>query len=133
MSESIVDVSHRFFEQLVRPILAEHFPAELAVAAMGVFGYGSEALRLDDEYSSDHHWGLRIDVLLPHDVFVARGAEMSARVSALLPHDFEGHSLREGHVAGAGLAPESLRDFLLRTIGIDHAPASHAEWLAIPE
>ena len=41
----------------------------------------------------------------------------------------QGHSLREAHVAGAGLAPESLRDFLLRTIGIDHAPETDIEWL----
>ncbi|MCB0043709.1 MAG: hypothetical protein KDE23_28675, partial [Caldilinea sp.] len=60
----------------MKPILAEHFPDELAVAAIGVFGHGSEALRMDDAYSSDHHWGLRIDALFPHDIFVARGAEM---------------------------------------------------------
>ncbi|MEZ4556139.1 MAG: DUF4037 domain-containing protein [Caldilineaceae bacterium] len=133
MPESIVDVSHRFFDDIVKPILAEHFPDELAVAAIGVFGHGSEALRMDDAYSSDHHWGLRIDALFPHDIFVARGAEMREQVSALLPPSYEGHSLRAAHVAGAGLAPESLQHFLVRTIGIDHAPRSYVEWLQIPE
>lgn len=133
MSESIVDSSHRFFEAVIKPILVEHFPAELAVAAIGVFGHGSEALGLDDEYSSDHHWGLRVDALFPHDVYLARGDAMRAVVAARLPSSFEGHSLREAHVAGSGLAPESLRDYLLRTIGIDHAPHSAAEWLQVPE
>ena len=36
-------------------------------------------------------------------------------------------------MAGSGLAPESLRDYLLRTIGIDHAPSQYLEWLSIPE
>ncbi len=133
MSESIIDVSHRFFNEIVEPILAEEFPDELAAGAFGVFGHGSEALRMDDAYSSDHHWGLRIDALFPDEVYRARGAEMREGVSARLPASFEGHSLRQAHVAGAGFAPESRRDFLLRTIGIDHAPATYAEWLQIPE
>ena len=133
MSESIVDVSRRFFVEVVEPILAESFPDELAAAAIGVFGHGSEALRLDDEYSSDHHWGLHVDALFPHEIYLARGAEIRAEVSSRLPPSFEGHSLRQAHIAGSGLAPESLRDFLVRTIGIDHAPQTNTEWLGIPE
>ena len=133
MPESIVDVSHRFYDQIVAPILVERFPDELAVAAIGVFGHGSEALRLDDELSSDHHWGLRIDALFPHEIYTAKAADMREVVESLLPPSFEGHSLREAHVAGAGLAPESLQGYLQRTIGIDHAPATNLEWLQIPE
>ena len=51
MSETIVDISRAFFHEVVHPILQQHFPAETARTAFGVFGYGSEALRLDDEYS----------------------------------------------------------------------------------
>ena len=133
MTESIVDISRRFFEQVVKPILAECFPEVLAHAAIGVVGYGSEVLRLDDAYSSDHHWGLRVDTLLPHELFVVHADEIKRVVGAGLPAEFEGHALRTGHVDGAGVAPESLRDFLLRTIGIDHAPRNHVEWLKLPE
>lgn len=133
MSESIIDISHSFFDEIVKPILAEHFPAELEQAAIGIFGYGSEVLRLDDELSSDHHWGLRIDALFPDAVFRARGEEIKRVVSANLPHSFKGHSLREAHVSGAGLAPESTTAYLTRMIGLDHPPHSYAEWLSIPE
>lgn len=133
MRESIVAISRDFFFSIVKPILDEHFPQELEQAAIGVFGHGSEALGLDDALSSDHHWGLRIDALFPAAVYQARSTEMMRVVAANLPESYRGHPLREAHVAGAGLAPESLEDFLLRTIGIDHAPQSHAEWLAIPE
>ena len=69
MPTSIIDISHDFFDEVVKPILQTHFPDELAQAAIGIFGYGSEALRLDDALSSDHHWGLRIDALFPDAIF----------------------------------------------------------------
>jgi hypothetical protein len=133
MSDSIIDVSREFFEEIVRPILQEHFPEETAVTAFGVFGYGSEALRLDDALSRDHHWGLRIDALMPADVFESRRQIIMETLGANLPDSYRGHSLREAHVAGAGLAPDNLTSFLQRTIGLDHAPASNREWLSIPE
>jgi len=133
MSKSIIEVSHQFFEQVVKPILEKHFPQETAQTAFGVFGYGSEALKLDDEYSRDHHWGLRIDALMPDDIFQNKRDEMMRVLGANLPPTFQGHSLREGHVAGAGLAPDSLEAFLIRTIGIDHAPETYQEWLNLPE
>ncbi|RME57922.1 MAG: DUF4037 domain-containing protein [Caldilineae bacterium] len=132
-SESIIDVSRRFFYEIVLPILQEHFPEETEQTAFGVFGYGSEALRLDDELSRDHHWGLRIDALMPEEVFQQKRQAILETVSAQLPPSYEGYSLREGHVAGAGLAPDSLTGFLTRTLGMDHPPATYAEWLSIPE
>jgi hypothetical protein len=133
MGESIINVSHDFFEEIVKPILLEHFPEETNVTAFGVFGYGSEALRLDDELSRDHHWGLRIDALMPEEVFERRRQAIMEKLSANLPDAYRGHSLRQAHLAGAGLAPDNLPAFLRRTIGIDHAPTTYEEWLRIPE
>ena len=56
-----------------------------------------------------------------------------ATLSANLPDSYHGQSLRAGHLAGAGLAPDNLQAFLTRTIGIDHAPRDPVEWLKIPE
>ncbi len=133
MTESIIDISRSFFQQIVLPILQEHFPAETAQTAFGVFGYGSEALGLDDKLSRDHHWGLRIDALMPEAVFQQKRDGMMRLLSSRLPHSYQGHSLREGHLAGAGFAPDSLPAFLTRTVGIDRAPVTAQEWLAIPE
>jgi len=133
MSDSIIDISRAFFVEVVHPILQEHFPVETAQTAFGLFGYGSEALRLDDEYSRDHHWGLRIDALMPSAIFEGKRHEIMATLSANLPESYQGQSLRAGHLAGAGLAPDNLQAFLTRTIGIDHAPRNAIEWLKIPE
>lgn len=132
MTTSIIDISRDFFDAIVKPILLEHFPEETSRTAFGIFGYGSEALRLDDEYSRDHHWGLRIDALMPDDVF-AKQAEMIKTLTANLPDSYEGHSLHAGHQQGAGFVPNSLNGFLKRTIGMERAPQTYTEWLHMPE
>src|SRR2546423_9309947 len=117
MSISIRQVSRRFFEQVVLPVLEREFPEETRQTAFGLVGYGSEAYGMDDEVSRDHHWGLRIDALMPEAVFRAHRQAIMSTLAAALPPSFEGFPLREGHVAGAGLAPDSLEGFLARTIG----------------
>lgn len=133
MSESIIDVSRDFFNEVVQPILEREFPTETAQTAFGVFGYGSEVLRLDDTYSTDHHWGLRINALVPEEIFKARNEAIQQTVSAHLPATWRGHSLREGLSGGRGLSLTSLEAYLTRTIGIDHPPRTDQEWLSIPE
>ena len=133
MTDSIIDISRDFFHEVVQPILLEHFPAETAQTAFGLFGYGSEALGMDDEYSRDHHWGVRIDALMPADVYESKRQQMLDTLAANLPSSYQGHSLQEGHLAGAGLSPDSLQGFLLRTVGLDKPPETNEEWLSIPE
>lgn len=133
MSESIIDISRAFFSEVVRPILEREFPVETAQTAFGVFGYGSEVLRLDDDYSRDHHWGLRINALMPEALFQARGEALMRALSAHLPAEYRGHSLREGYTRWSGLELGSLEAYLGRTIGLTRAPETHAEWLSMPE
>jgi hypothetical protein len=119
MSESITDVSCQFFREVVLPILEREFPEVVAETAFGLFGYGSEAYGKDDTYSRDHHWGLRIDALMPEEIFRTKRDTLLDTVRARLPSTFRGVSLRAGHLAAAGLAPDSLPAFLFRTLGPD--------------
>ncbi len=133
MALSIIDISREFFGEIVRPILEREFPEETALTAFGLFGYGSEALGMDDELSRDHHWGVRIDGLVPDTIPQIRREQIQQTVRARLPASFRGHSLREGHLAGAGLTLDDLQAFLRRTIGIEHVPETDVEWLQVPE
>ena len=133
MSKTIIDVSREFFFEIVKPILERDFRAEMAQTAFGVFGYGSEVLKLDDEYSSDHHWGLRINALLPDYLMPIRKDLMLQAVAQNLPDSFQGHSRREGYTGIASLEIDSLEGFLKRTVGMDYPPETYEEWLHVPE
>ena len=132
---SIIDESHAFWDEVVLPLLAAHFPVETAQMAAGVFGYGSEVLRLDDEYSTDHHFGLRVNVLLPEGVDgLARGAAIEdALADGIAVGPWRGRELREGYTRTKGVALGSLEHHLRSTIGLDAPPNSHSQWLASPK
>jgi hypothetical protein len=130
---SIIDESHDFWTEIVLPLLAAHYPAETARMAAGFYGYGSEVLRLDDEYSTDHHFGLRVNILLPQPLMDAKGAQIEDTLATLLPHHWRGRTLREGYTPTRGVALASLDHHLLSTIGLDHPPQTLTEWLQIPE
>ena len=129
---SILDISREFFNQEVLPVLKAEFPEETARITFGLFGHGSEALKMDDQYSADHHFGLRIDALMPDDIFNRR-EEIMQVVGEKMPSSFKGYELGESTRAGAGIAPDNLKLFLQRTIGIDHPPETNEEWLNLPE
>lgn len=133
MPESIIDISRDFFHEVLRPILERHFPAALAQTAFGVFGYGSEVLRLDDEYSADHHWGIRINALMPEALFKEQSADILRVVERELPTTYRGHNLREGLSGGKGLSLTSLEGYLRRTVGLTKPPETYREWLSVPE
>jgi hypothetical protein len=133
MSQGIVAVSRELFQEVVLPALARALPAETAQAAFGLFGYGSEAYGLDDDLSRDHHWGLRIDGLLPEASVGEAGQAMRRVAGEAMPAQFRGYSLREGHLKGAGLSLDSLDRFLARTIGRPRMPETAVEWLQVPE
>jgi hypothetical protein len=76
---------------------------------------------------------VRIDGLLPGSVTAEQQQEIMATVSANLPESYRGHSLYAAHLAGAGLALDTLPHFLQRTIGLTRAPETNLEWLRIPE
>jgi Domain of unknown function (DUF4037) len=130
---SIIDDSHDFWDEVVRPLLQTHFPDETAQMAAGFFGYGSEVLRLDDEYSTDHHFGLRVNILLPQALMAAKGAAIEDGLAAHLPQHWRGHGLREGYTRTKGVALASLDHHLQSTIGLTHPPQTLTEWLSIPE
>ena len=134
MKKTIIDISKDFFNEVVLPILNEKFRYETSVTAFGAFGLGSEVLGIDDEFSRDHHFGLRINALMPHDIFLNKSKLISETVTNNLPKTYKGESLAATiSSTGTALALDSYEEYLKRTIGIDHFPNSDKEWLSIPE
>jgi hypothetical protein len=130
---SIISQSRDFFQEIVLPLVQRRFPVETDEMAAGFFGFGSEVLQLDDQYSTDHHFGLRVNALLPQSVLDRCGREIEDTLATELPQTWRGRELREGYTRTKGVALASLENHLLSTIGIARPPETLTEWLAIPE
>ena len=125
---TIIAESRAFWEEVVRPAVAG-FPLDRM--AVGFFGYGSDVLGLDDQYSTDHHFGLRVNILLPQALMDQ--VPMIEAALAGLPATWRGRDLGVMYSRTRGVTVASLEHHLMSTIGLDHPPQTLAEWLAIPE
>lgn len=85
-----LELSRRFFDEAVRPLLDAAFPG-LRYAA-GLLGSGSEVLGFDTEMSRDHDWGPRVDLFLEEDGFDDARAGIDAVLRERLPRSFRGYS-----------------------------------------
>lgn len=139
---SAIELGRDFFREVVKPTIERICPDVLDQAACGRMGLGSECLGLDDTISRDHHWGPRVDLLLSEfvcdnqdDCMFCNPGQYCVinRITDELPEAYRGFPLEAGHVGGKGLSPESLKDFLQRSIGRQSAPETLQDWLDIPE
>ncbi|WP_168277434.1 DUF4037 domain-containing protein [Rhizobium leguminosarum] len=81
-------LSQRFYENLVEPILNEHFP-DLSYTACRI-GLGSEVLGYDTEISADHDYGPCLQVILAEERFPAAAVQIMDVLDSVLPATFEG-------------------------------------------
>jgi hypothetical protein len=83
-----LDLSRRFFQEVVRPLLSSAFPTVRYAAAL--LGPGSEVLGFDTEMSVDHDWGPRLFVFLA-EADAERGEAIGNLLSQRLPQTFAGY------------------------------------------
>ena len=79
-----------FYREAVRPILDDAFPGLTHSAAL--IGSGSEVLGFDDEMSTDHHWGPRVQLFLDEDDHLLAADAIHDTLAARLPYTFRGYS-----------------------------------------
>lgn len=104
-----IELSRRFYAEIVEPWLAEVAPALPHAAAL--IGYGSELLGLDDETSRDHNWGPRVHVILTKDRFDTHARRLVAEFAAVVPDSFLGEPIGwRGRPHPAANGPEAAGD-----------------------
>jgi hypothetical protein len=86
-----IELSRRFYEDLVRPWLAGAFPGLRHAAAL--IGYGSELLGFDDEMSQDHNWGPRLHLYVTEADFAAHAEAIVATFVDVMPPAFLGQPI----------------------------------------
>jgi hypothetical protein len=117
VSPTGTELSRSYFEQVVRPLVAERWPSLPYAAAR--LGSGSEALGLDDTMSRDHDWGLRLNLLVPTDAV----ADVDAHLVEHLPDSFAGCPTRFATtwdpVVRHRVQVETARELAVSRLGVD--------------
>ncbi len=143
-----LELSKRFYQEAVFPILNEHFP-NLPYAAARV-GHGSEVLGFDTPMSTDHNWGPSLQIFL-RDQDAALAPQITEVLSHNLPYVFYGyatHFINSTLEPGKGTVHQeiksegpinhmvytgTLRAFIQDDLAYDlDDPLTPADWLTFP-
>ena len=136
-----VELSRRFYAEIVAPWLGREFPQLRHAAAL--IGSGSEVLGFDDEMSRDHDFGVRVQLYLTEDDFQAVGEALIRRFAPSAPQSFLGTpsggpvTWRKAAVLGDerhGLEIWTPKRALRYWLAIDaDAPLTGRAWLGLAE
>ena len=138
-----LELSRGLYVEAVRPILERRFPGLEHAAAL--LGSGSEVLGFDDETSTDHHWGPRLQLFVRD---LAPANQIYDALANELPVEFAGYPTNFGppqedgsrhlvRVEGGPVAHrvdvETVGGFMLEQLGFDPlARLETADWLVTP-
>lgn len=123
-----LDLSRRYYCEVVSDLVAD------VAHAASLIGEGSEVLGFDTQRSTDHAWGLRLQVF----VAAERVDEIRTRLDGALPETFAGWPVRYYRWQAAAIAHHvevsSLRDWLIDWLKFDPRDGmTTARWLATPQ
>ena len=142
------ELSRRFYNESVKQILAEHYPA--LVYSAGLWGYGSEVLGFDTPMSRDHDWGPRLQIFLSEEDRSLQ-QQIWDTLAQTLPKTFYGYSthfgppneedkgtrhmsLKEDGPVDHRVQIMTLEDYLTDYLPVNVLEAiSPADWLIIPQ
>ncbi len=128
-----LELSRRFWEELLRPALEEQRPELLHRIAAGLCGGGSDCLGYDDEISRDHAFFAGCMVLIPGDEEREIGYALS-EIYDRLPRKFLGFPTEHRSRQGDGrYGVKTIESFFTPLTGRPGAPEGWREWLSIPE
>ena len=125
-----VSLARAYWLAVVKPMLDDFDPTMPRAAAR--IGTGSDVLKLDDEMSRDHDWGLRMQLVVP----AARQAEVKRGLNARLPDEFAGHPVRFAYTGRSdpalGIDVLTIDEIISARLGFDPRGGGTAlDWLSL--
>ena len=125
-----IALARDYYREMVAPILDQYLPGLDHAAAR--IGSGSDVLGLDDDMSTDHDWGLRLQLFPDH----ASVAEMTAVLDQCLPGTFRGHPVRFAFTGRTtprlGIDVGTVEEFGRSHLGFDVSGSpTIADWLSV--
>ena len=128
-----LDLAEAYYDTHGAPMIVGRFGDAAHRIATGFVGPGSECFGFDDEISRDHDWGPGFCIWLPAADYDRFGTDLQ-KAYENLPATFMGFGPRKvspGEQRRTGVG--KISEFYLTYTGLDHVPATHGEWLNIPE
>ncbi len=142
-----LELNARYYQEIVLPLLAKHFPGLLHTA--GLVGYGSDVLGFDTPMSRDHMWGPRLMLFLTEYDFDQQSESVNQTLRQELPVSFLGYPTNFGSPDGIGvrlLEPvetgpvnhlihlTTIRQFLKQELGFQaNSTPALTDWVTFPE
>jgi len=141
-----LELCGKFYQEVVRPILADAYPGLSYSAAL--LGSGSEVLGFDTKMSTDHDWGPRLLLFLREEDQARLAQPLRDLFARRLPREFLGYptgfranangtgraeATEEGpieHRIASLTIADLIRDYLAFDIGQE---IEAADWLTFPE
>lgn len=107
-------LARAFWEQVVRPMIAERYPDHAPRIAAGLVGHGSECYGFDDAISQDHDFGPRCCLWLTDEDYAAIGERLQSDYEAL-PRSFTVDDSGAIVFGGEASSTPSVNDTMTRT------------------
>lgn len=143
-----LDLNRHFFQQVIKPLMDEHFPG-LRYSA-GVLGEGSDVLRYDNPQSMDHNWGPHMRIFLSQHDYDKKHESISDMFRHKLPFEFMGFPTNYTKPADTYLVQPmkptnrhpinhmihfyTIRSFGQYYLGINpYKRLSYKDWLSLPQ
>jgi hypothetical protein len=140
-----IELSRRFYQELVQPWLKSAFPHLRHAAAL--LDFGSELLGFDDAMSQDHNWGPRVRLYVTEADFAGHADAVVAAFTAFAPERFldapiglynRPHPAAHGHGARGdirhGLEVHTLEATLRWRLALElDEPRDNLTWLGLAE
>lgn len=141
-----LDLSERFYREVVSPLIATALPQLVSRCAAGLIGFGSDVLGHDDEQSRDHEWGARCILWLAPEDYAAYADVLESMLDQQVPSTFYGFPARFrrhpiGYFVPAGDEQRGVHHVGLTTVqrflqfnpGMQGEQLEPLDWLCIPE
>ena len=132
-----------FYNEVIAPLLKLHFP-ELQYSA-ALIGWGSDVLGYDDVQSTDHNWGLRLQIFLPKQDYDQYYRLINNAFDEQLPVSFRGYPVAFERVGDEAqrersgtskhnISIETIEDFFSRYLGCNPCDeVTTSDWLTFAE